>query len=151
MAGEKFLTPIHCVIMFLVGTIMAHLQVKSQSMKISPYEEHNAIIIRANYASLLTYGMILVIEFGCEIHNQARSIIKRFSPLTGALVAVLHMLLLDSAFGWFTLALWAIALVGTLWWTWQEITEMYQCIKNKIDRYFHNDDIFMQCNDLVKI
>ncbi|KAI4347867.1 hypothetical protein L6164_008644 [Bauhinia variegata] len=150
MARENFPTPVHCIIMFLLGTIMAHLQVKSQCIEVYSYEEHSTIIW-AIHISLLIYGMILVIEFGCEIHSQAlRSIVKRFSPLWGALVVVLHMLLLDSRFGWFTLALWAISLVGTLWWSWQEIEEMYQCIKNKIGRYFiREDDIMMECNDKV--
>ncbi|KAI4357174.1 hypothetical protein L6164_001140 [Bauhinia variegata] len=132
MAGENFPTPVHSIIMFWVEVILALLGQKFQYDKVTPYVEHGAIILGI-YISLLIYCMGLIIEFGCEITNQALClIIKRFNPILGALLVVMLTLLLHSGFGWFTFALWVISLVGTLRWSWPEIKEIKEKITEKM-------------------
>ena len=145
MARAKFPPPRHFVIIFLLTTIVAHLQVKSQFMEVSPYIEYKGII-KAIYFSLFSYGLSLTAEFDWEITSQALlSIIKGFSLFSGYLLVILHIILLQPEFGWFTFILWVISLIGALLWSIQKIKELCQCfndtlqgINEKIANYLQN-------------
>ena len=159
---RQFPPPIHFVIIFLLTTIIAHMQMKCQFIKVSPYDEYKGIV-GAIYGSIFSYGMLLIAEYGCEITNMALlSAVKRFSPLLGCLVVVLHMLILHPGFGWFTFILWIISLIIVLLRSIQEIKEVYQCfihtfekvgekirnllqnINEEVKNYFHGDNATSQ-------
>ncbi|KAI4356713.1 hypothetical protein L6164_000712 [Bauhinia variegata] len=141
----SFPPPVHSIIFAILGVIIQHIQNKCQSMKISPYEEQNGITLGI-YISLFLYAMALLAEFGCKISNHALLLlVKRFSPILGTLVVIMHIFLLSFKFGCFTLTLWAIFLVESLLSSLQEMMQIYRCLSDKLssiseimNAYFHS-------------
>ncbi|XP_027337981.1 uncharacterized protein LOC113851639 [Abrus precatorius] len=106
--GMSFPSPLNGVIIFVVTTLGGYLQIQYQTKKLSPFEEHYEIMWAVSVA-LSLYSAMLIAELKFHVHKYCfLSIIKRFTVLMGALVAVLLTIIILPLFGYFKLLLWIV-------------------------------------------
>lgn len=124
-SGPNFPSPLNVVIIFVVTTFGGYLQVQFGSKNTSPFDEHY-IIMWAVSVALSLYAMMLIAEFTVELHKHSfLSIIKRFTVLMGALVAVLLTIIILPLFGYFKLLLWTICFVKATFVSFEEICNCF--------------------------
>ncbi|KAK7395610.1 hypothetical protein VNO78_16174 [Psophocarpus tetragonolobus] len=124
-SGPNFPSPLNGVIIFVVTTLGSYLQVQYGSKKDSPFEEH-CMIMWAVSVVLSLYAVMLIAEFTFQIQKHSfLSIIKRFTILMGALVAVLLTIIIMPLFGYFKLLLWTIFFVHATLRTSEEICKCF--------------------------
>jgi len=117
--GGRYKSPpaAHELIFYSINSLGVLLQVKHATGNLpSPFvTDHNTVVILI--AALLTYAGTLQTANILQASNNTNryELMNNISLLCGTLALVLLVLLLVPAFGWFTLACWAVyfAIIGT--------------------------------------
>lgn len=142
LGSSSFPSPLNGVVIFVVTTLGSYLQVLYASKKKSPFEEHYMTMWGLSVA-LSIYGVMLIAEFTIQHHNHFfYSIIKRFTVLMGALVAVLLTIVILPVFGYFKLLLWIICFVKVTLisheeicnWFWQGLCQTIEMVSKYFGR-----------------
>ncbi|KAJ4727183.1 hypothetical protein OWV82_000324 [Melia azedarach] len=111
--GFKFCIQYYAIIVFLINTSCTLLQVKYQTLDVTPFDTHYGIML-AFFLIMYAHAVILVVEIKLQTHNSSYHqmiMLGKISLFTGALASILPLLILVPAVGWFNLVLWAVCFV----------------------------------------
>ncbi|KAG4181564.1 hypothetical protein ERO13_A10G235999v2 [Gossypium hirsutum] len=119
----------HAGLAFAVGVFLALMPVKYQSM--APFETYNALMLMVIIVTLV-YAAAWQIEYHLQTSNNNSSIhriiVTKISLLSGSLVAVVLVLVIVPAIGWFVLLVWTLFLMKQIYEACQMLHRLYQSI-----------------------
>ncbi|MBA0672097.1 hypothetical protein Goklo_007298 [Gossypium klotzschianum] len=112
-----------------LGVFLALMPVKYQST--APFETHNALMLIVIIVTLV-YAAAWQIEHHLQTSNNNSSIhriiVTKISLLSGSLVAVVLVLVIVPAIGWFILLVWTLFLMKQIYEACQMLHRLYQSI-----------------------
>ncbi|TYI08255.1 hypothetical protein ES332_A10G286600v1 [Gossypium tomentosum] len=119
----------HAGLAFAVGVFLALMPVKYQSM--APFETYNALMLMVIIVTLV-YAAAWQIEYHLQSSNNNSSIhriiVTKISLLSGSLAAVVLVLVIVPAIGWFVLLVWTLFLMKQIYEACQMLHRLYQSI-----------------------